>query len=291
LAVYPQLLEFFMPNLTTPTITIGEISIRQDAEGRYSLNDLHKASGGMKIHQPSNWLANQQTKDLIAELSKPLNLLTPENLGLEQNQPVKVINGGSKPGTYVVRELVYAYAMWISAAFHLQVIRTFDAVVTGALQPLTPALLYQPAIEIQIFESAIRELRVSETSKIRMYAAFCKSKDINSDFLPDYVNEPQVKAITSLLKDMSNPLYHHVAKLVNPALEAMGILERLSRKSTGNKIKQFWSLTEEGLQYGRNETSPNNPRETQPLFFVNCFPQLLMRLEAHRAGKLLPPAQ
>ncbi|MBV5309870.1 Rha family transcriptional regulator [Chromatium okenii] len=152
-------------------------------------------------------------------------------------------------------------------------------------------LSYQPAIEIQIFESAIRELRVSETSKIRMYAAFCKSKDINSDFLPDYVNEPQVKAITSLLKDMSNPLYHHVAKLVNPALEAMGILERLSRKSTGNKIKQFWSLTEEGLQYGRNETSPNNPRETQPLFFVACFPQLLMRLEAHRAGKLLPPAQ
>ncbi|MBV5311528.1 KilA-N domain-containing protein [Chromatium okenii] len=283
-----------MPNLTTPTITIGEISIRQDADGHYCLNDLHKAAGGNKRHSPNYWLENQQTIDLIAELSKSLILSDtgiPVTDKINNLAPVAILRGFGNQGTYVVRELVYAYAMWISAAFHLQVIRTFDAVVTGALQPLTPALLYQPAIEIQIFESAIRELRVSETSKIRMYAAFCKSKDINSDFLPDYVNEPQVKAITSLLKDMSNPLYHHVAKLVNPALEAMGILERLSRKSTGNKIKQFWSLTEEGLQYGRNETSPNNPRETQPLFFVACFPQLLMRLEAHRAGKLLPPAQ
>jgi len=50
-------------------------------------------------------------------------------------------------------------------------------------------------------------------------------------------------------------------------------------------------LTEEGLQYGRNETSPNNPRETQPLFFVNRFPELLTRLEAHLDHKILPPAQ
>ncbi|WP_200154586.1 hypothetical protein [Chromatium okenii] len=33
------------------------------------------------------------------------------------------------------------------------------------------------------------------------------------------------------------------------------------------------------MQYGRNETSPNNPRETQPLFFVDRFPELLQRLE------------
>ncbi|KOR28952.1 KilA, N- domain-containing protein, partial [Achromatium sp. WMS3] len=35
------------------------------------MNDLHKASGGAKRHQPSNWLALQQTIELIEELSTP----------------------------------------------------------------------------------------------------------------------------------------------------------------------------------------------------------------------------
>ena len=173
------------------------------------------------------------------------------------------------------------------------IVRWQELEAAAALTPHPDAhtLPYQPAMKIQFIELAMRSLRVSETSKIRMLAKFSESEGINSDFLPDYVNEPQVKAITSLLKDMNNPLCHHVARIVNPALEKMGILERLSRKSTGTKINQFWSLPEDGLQYGRNETSPNNPRETQPLFFVDDFPELLTRLEAHLADKLLPSAQ
>lgn len=103
---------------STPGPMVGGVPIRQDAAGRFSLNDLHRAAGGEKRHGPSYWLANAQTRALIAELS-------------DTGIPVSTSRGGvaDDQGTYVVRELVYAYAMWISPRFSLQVIRAYDAMV------------------------------------------------------------------------------------------------------------------------------------------------------------------
>lgn len=114
-------------------IAISNVAIRQTENNLYNLNDLHKASGGEKRHELTNWLKLQQTTELIDELSKP------EISGLKENQQViKVVRGGNKRGTYACKELVYAYATWISAKFFLQVIRTFDAVISGRLKPQAP---------------------------------------------------------------------------------------------------------------------------------------------------------
>lgn len=97
-------------------LMIADRSIRQDADGRYCVNDLHKASGNEPRNRPAYWLAGDQAKALVAEIEKA---------------GFPAISTKQRVGTFVARELVYAYAMWISPAFHLAVIRSFDAMVSG----------------------------------------------------------------------------------------------------------------------------------------------------------------
>lgn len=110
-------------------IVIANTSIDQDESGRFCLNDLHRASGGERRHGPALWMENQQTKELVDALAQELS---------DTGFPVSVVKGGITQGTYVCKELVYAYAMWISAKFHLQVIRAYDSLVAA---PPAPAAL------------------------------------------------------------------------------------------------------------------------------------------------------
>ena len=118
------------PNLPpSAQISIDGDVIRRDQYGRYCLNDLHKASGGDVKNKPSNFLQNDKTQELVAELIDAGN---PSSVNIE---PVSAIRGGPEQGTYVVKQIVYAYAMWISAKFHLKVINTFDAATNQAQLP------------------------------------------------------------------------------------------------------------------------------------------------------------
>ncbi len=144
--------------------------------------------------------------------------------------------------------------------------------------PFENALPYLPTVELQIAEAAARMLRMSETSKIRMLTNLCEIKGVSSDFLPAYVDEDLTKALTVLLKEHGSALS---AKTANLALMDLGLLEEMERTGGKGEIKRFKSLTASGLRYGRNETSPQNPRETQPLYFVRTFPGLLDLIETH----------
>ncbi|AZR96178.1 hypothetical protein BBB39_13015 [Bordetella trematum] len=103
------------------SLTICDTSIGRDDGGRYSLNDLHRASGGAKKHQPAMFMRLGSTKNLIAEIQST-----------DMQSAFRTVNGGPMRGTYVCKELVYAYAMWINSAFALKVIRAYDAMQTTA---------------------------------------------------------------------------------------------------------------------------------------------------------------
>ena len=111
------------------TLAIGDITVRNH-NGLFSLNDLHKAAGGEARHKPSEWLRNQQAQELVQEIGKA---------GIPA---LDVKKGGKNPGAYACRELVIAYAAWISAAFHLKVIRVFLSATTPQARPHNPALDY-----------------------------------------------------------------------------------------------------------------------------------------------------
>ncbi|MCE7609332.1 KilA-N domain-containing protein [Vibrio fluvialis] len=104
-----------MPNLT---ILSNDIRL---FDGLYSLNDLHKASGGEQTHKPVHFLKNKQTQELVDEIEQ----------SKDSYFAVKTKRGGSNSGTWVCKELVYSYAMWISPKFHLNVIRAFDSMSTN----------------------------------------------------------------------------------------------------------------------------------------------------------------
>jgi len=124
-----------MTHVTLPAISVGSVQIHQ-YNGLYRLNDLHRASGGDTKHQPSNFIRLETTQALIAEISNSSDL---------RNYSPTETRTGRYGSTYACRELVIAYAAWISAEFHLQVIRVFLEAADRAQQALPPARPASPA--------------------------------------------------------------------------------------------------------------------------------------------------
>lgn len=136
-------------------IVIADVSIRQDHANRYCLNDLHRASGAESRHQPAFFLRRPECVDLITEIS---------NSAPAQNKPV-FSTSGRYGGTFVSKELVYTYAMWVSAAFHLKVVRAYDALISApAPQFVVPQTMAEAlrlaADQMERREAAERQLMI-----------------------------------------------------------------------------------------------------------------------------------
>lgn len=137
----------------------------------------------------------------------------------------------------------------------------------------------KPTENIKAFEMHLigvdytsRILRVDDTSKIKMLEVAHKHHGVPTDHLPKYIEDEATKSLTELLKE-------HEVKLstakVNTKLIEVGLLEIKERPSSKGKTKEFKSITEKGLVYGKNLISPNNAKETQPHYYPSKFEELL----------------
>jgi hypothetical protein len=142
------------------TISVAGLIIEQSTNGLYSINDLHKASGGLAKHRPENWFRLQATINFIRyqEEKAKSQALNPciRNLVLETAK-----GNGKQQGTFVSRKLVVAYAMWISPAFADHVLETFLDVVDGIYERVNAQnkVIEQQALQLDLFGSELKSMR------------------------------------------------------------------------------------------------------------------------------------
>lgn len=135
--------------------------------------------------------------------------------------------------------------------------------------------------ELAILECFDRLLKPAPSSKMMMLAKIAANNGLDAKFLPGYAidaapdasggSSMESKPVTALIKQNGIAA---TAPAFNRLLASAGFLKQCQRTSTKRGLVDFWSITEKGLRYGKNLTSPNNPRETQPHWYVDRFLEL-----------------
>jgi hypothetical protein len=174
----------------------------------------------------------------------------------------------------------------MSYSYELQAL-VFDRMTALEDRERARALPSNPKIigELAILECFDRLLKPANSSKMMMLAKIASNNGLDAKFLPGYAvdaatdaaggSSMPTKAITALIKDHA---IASTARAFNLALEAHGFLKVLQRKNSKQEMVDFWSVTEKGLAYGKNLTSPQCPRETQPHWYVDRFLELAAKV-------------
>lgn len=135
--------------------------------------------------------------------------------------------------------------------------------------------------EIAIMECFTRLLKPAASCQVQMLTKIAESNGLDAKFLPGYAvdaapdspdgSSMASKPLTALLK------MHDIKSSAAPfnwKLRDAGIIKQMSRVNSKKETVYFWSITEKGLRYGKNLTSPQCPRETQPHWYVDRFAEL-----------------
>ena len=125
-------------------------------------------------------------------------------------------------------------------------------------------------------------LNLPQSGQLKLMADLGKQFGVPTQFLPSYGIDAPPKSIvttgssvpTVSLTTLLKP-YEMSAKAANQVLIAQGIVEERTRPSTKTGTKTFKALTDKGLRYGKNITSPSNPREVQIHWYADKVDDLL----------------
>ncbi|UVQ72689.1 hypothetical protein NXY30_16620 [Bacteroides faecis] len=137
-----------------------------------------------------------------------------------------------------------------------------------------PSLTTKVRVGLEWVKGVSEVLNLNDSSKLSLISKVAAPLGLPT---PDYIQSHGIlKSATELLKEAGLSIS---AQAFNQRAIQKGILCDMKRKSSKGKDKHFKSITESGLSYGENQVNPNNPKETQPLWYEEKFNELLMLLD------------
>lgn len=119
-------------------------------------------------------------------------------------------------------------------------------------------------------------LNLNESSKLLLAKSIADPLGLPT---PDYTPSKGIlRSCAELLKEHASTLS---PQQFNQRMIQHGYMVELTRPSSKGGVKKFKSIVADGLQYGKNQVNPNNPKSTQPLYYADKFGELLTLLAAN----------
>lgn len=119
-------------------------------------------------------------------------------------------------------------------------------------------------------EGVSRYLNLNDVSKLGLLKQVAEPLGLPT---PDYTPSKGIlKSASALLKENGSSMS---AQQFNAKLIEKGYLKEITRLSSKGGTKKFKSITDKGTSFGENQVNPNNPKETQPLYYEDKFAELL----------------
>lgn len=242
------------------------------------------ATAGQAVTMSSREIAEltgKEHKNVLADIRDMLESLGQTSADFSANLPDSY--GRMQPAYALPKRETLILVSGYSTELRARIIDRWQELEAKATQP-QPVALTQAEQDIRIAVLLADALNVAPSGRITMLGVALKhSAPHMLAALPAYAIDAPTQAgapqsseptasLTVLLKQHGSS---RSAASVNMLLQHMGLLEQQTRKSTKGEIKRYWSITSDGLKWGKNITSPTNPRETQPHWYKNTFGELL----------------
>lgn len=113
-------------------------------------------------------------------------------------------------------------------------------------------------------------LNLNEVSKLLMAKQILDPLGLPT---PDYVPSKGVKHSAKEL--LARNGIQMSAQSLNKTLAKAGILKQHTRLGKGGKVHKWYVITDIGERFGENGICPQNPKQTQPLWYDNMFSELV----------------